>query len=142
MKGKFITPTAAEFAEIRRRTKEEDAIEPRAERITYDPRKKHVVLHLHRGAVVALPVGRIRWLRDATPAQLRRLYADRFGDAIICDDLDMHISIKGLLRDLVGVTGAAAILGAQGGSAKSAAKASAARTNGTRGGRPRKKTAS
>jgi hypothetical protein len=141
VKATFIIPTAAELAEIRRRTKEQDAIEPRAERICYDARKKHVIVYLRRGAVVAIPLNRIRWLRGATTRQLRELYADRFGDAIISDELDMHISVKGLMRELVGLTGAASLLGSEGGKSKSPAKASAARANGKRGGRPRKKTA-
>ena len=141
MKEDFIMPTAAEIAEVRRRTNAADAVEPRAERVRYDARKKQVVLHLRRGAVVAIPLERIHWLQGATARQLAGLYADRTGDAIISDELDMHISIQGLLADLVGLTGAAAVLGAEGGKAKSPAKTSAARTNGKRGGRPRKKTA-
>lgn len=140
MKARFIMPTAAELAEIRQRTKEADAVEPRAERVRYDARKKQVVLDLRRGAVVAIPLERIRWLRGATARQLAGLYADRTGDAIISDELDMHISIQGLLADLVGLTGAAAMLGSEGGKAKSPAKVAAARANGKRGGRPRKKT--
>lgn len=141
MKARFIMPTAAELAEIRRRTKEADAVEPRAERVHYDARKKQVILHLRRGAVVAIPLERIRWLRGATARQLAGLYADRTGDAIISDELDMHIGIQGLLADLVGLTGAAAMLGSEGGKVKSPAKVAAARANGKRGGRPRKKTA-
>jgi hypothetical protein len=141
MKARFIMPTAAELAEIRRRTKEADAVEPRAERVRYDARKKQVVLYLRRGAVVAIPLERIRWLQGATARQLAGLYADRTGDAIISDELDMHISIQGLLADLVGLTGAAAMLGSEGGKVKSPAKVAAARANGKRGGRPRKKAA-
>ncbi len=141
MKAKAIIPTAAELEQARRRAEESDRVEPRAEHVEYDARKKRLMISLRRGALVAIPVDRIKWLHGATPRQLRKVYADRFGDAVISDELDMHISLKGLLRDLVGLTGAAAMMGSAGGKSKSPAKASAARANGKRGGRPRKKSA-
>ncbi|HEX3465566.1 MAG TPA: DUF2442 domain-containing protein [Candidatus Elarobacter sp.] len=134
-------PTRAELAEARRRGKEAARVEPRAERISYDTRKKAVVLHLRRGAIVSLPVDRIRWLEGASVRQLRALYADRAGDAIISDELDVHISINGLLSDLIGLTGPAAMMGTAGSDAASPAKAAAAGANGKRGGRLPKKTA-
>jgi len=141
MKGKPIIPTAAEIAEARRRGAEAARVEPHVERITYDARNMRLVLHLRRGAIVAIPVDRLEWLRGATGAQLTAVYADTFGDAIISDELDMHISVKGVLRELVGLTGAASMMGSEGGKAKSPAKVSAARANGKRGGRPSKKGA-
>jgi hypothetical protein len=141
MQAKLIIPSEAQLAEIRRRTKDLDRLEPRAERVVYDARKKQIVLSLRRGATVLLPVERIRWLNDATPRQLGTLRTDQFGTGIVFDALDVHISIQGLLRDLVGLTGSAALMGAKGGKVKSPAKAAAARSNGKRGGRPRKKTA-
>lgn len=59
------------------------------------------------------------------------------GEALTVEDLDVDVSIPGLLRDLVGVTAAAAALGRKGGSARSEAKAAAVREYGKRGGRPR-----
>ncbi|HEY0395748.1 MAG TPA: DUF2442 domain-containing protein [Candidatus Elarobacter sp.] len=141
MKPKIIMPSAAEIAEARRLGEEADRVEPRAEHVSYDARKKRLVIDLRRGAVVAIPIERIKWLRGASGRQLSAMYADRFGDAIISDELDMHISVKGLMRELVGLTGAASLLGSAGGKSKSPAKASAARANGKRGGRPRKKAA-
>jgi hypothetical protein len=141
MKARLIIPTATELAEIRHQTEESDALEPRAERVAYDARKKQIILALRRGAIVALPVERIRWLKDATSRQLHNLRRDQFGTGIVLEELDIHISIQGVLRDLVGLTGSASFMGAAGGKAKSPAKASAARANGKRGGRPRKKTA-
>lgn len=137
--ARLIIPSRKELAEIGRRTKELGEVEPRAERVAYDPRKKQVVLDLRRGATVALPVDRIPWLKGATPRQLRDLRVNRFGHGIVLDALDIHISIRGILGDLVGLTGSAAVMGAEGGKAKSPAKAAAARANGKRGGRPGKK---
>ncbi len=139
MKVKPIAISEAEIAAARRRGEEADRIEPRAERVDYDARKKRLVLHLRRGALVAIPVDRIKWFAGATSRQLRAVHPSRYGDAIVSDELDMHVSVKGLMRDLVGLTAAASFMGSEGGKAKTPAKVSAARQNGKRGGRPRKK---
>lgn len=139
--ARLIIPSRKELAEIGRRTKELDEVEPRAECVAYDARKKQVVLKLRRGAIVALPIDRIPWLQGATSRQLRGLRVNRFGHGIVLEELDIHISIRGILADLVGLTGSAALMGAEGGKARSPAKAAAARANGKRGGRPRKKAA-
>jgi hypothetical protein len=77
-------------------------------------------------------------LAGAKPKQLKTVRAGFGGESITLDDLDVDISVPGLLRDLVGMTSAAALLGRKGGSATSEAKAAAVRENGKRGGRPRK----
>ncbi|MBV8749672.1 MAG: DUF2442 domain-containing protein [Candidatus Eremiobacteraeota bacterium] len=132
---------AAEFAEARRLGEERAFLEPNAERIEYDRRHKRLVIYLRRGAIVALPIDSLDALRGATPRQLAEVYADEWGDAIINDELDVQISLNGILTKLVGLTGAAAHLGAEGGKKTSPTKAAAARANGKRGGRPRKKSA-
>jgi|ERR1700733_3612876 len=141
MKPTVTTPTAAELEAARRRSEEAARVEPRAERIEYDRRHKRLIINLRRGAVVAIPIVLIEELQGATPRQLAEIRPSRNGGAVVNDELDVHISLKGLLRDLVGLTGAASVMGAEGGKAKSPAKASAARANGKRGGRPRKNAA-
>jgi Protein of unknown function (DUF2442) len=141
MKARAIIPTPAEFEAARRRSEEAGRVEPRADRVEYDRRKKHLVIHLRRGAIVAIPIQLLDEFRGATVRQLAEIQATRSGDGVESEELDMHVSLKGLLRDLVGLTGAAAMMGSQGGKSKSPAKASAARANGKRGGRPRKKSA-
>jgi Protein of unknown function (DUF2442) len=130
-----------EIEAARRHAEEADRVEPRAIRAHYEARGKRLVIELRKGATVSIPVALLDELRGATPRQLAEARASRFGDVIEFEDFDMHISLKGLMRDLVGLTGAAAMLGSAGGKATSPAKASAARTNGKRGGRPRKKAA-
>ena len=141
MRARVIIPTAAEIEAARRRSEEAALVEPRAEHIRYDRRNKRLVIELRRGAMVTIPMRFIKEFQEATPQQLAEIRASRYGDAVVSDELDMHVSLKGLLRDLVGLTGAASMMGSEGGKAKSPAKATAARANGKRGGRPRKKTA-
>jgi hypothetical protein len=140
MKATAVIPTEAELEEACRRREEAARIEPRAERIRYDHRTKRLTISLRRGALVAIPIELITEFANATTQQLAAIRASRSGDAVVQDELDMHISLKGLLRDLVGLTGAASMMGSHGGKAKSPAKAAAARANGKRGGRPRKST--
>jgi len=130
-----------EIEAARRRGEESMRTEPHAVWAKYDAPRKRLVMELRKGATVSIPVALLDELRGATPRQLAEAKASRFGDVIEFEDFDMHISVKGLMRDLVGLTGAAAMLGSAGGKATSPAKASAARTNGKRGGRPRKKAA-
>lgn len=113
-------------------------IEPRADRVTYDAKNRLIMLDLRGGAILGLPVSAIHELAGAKPNQLKTVRAGFGGESITLDDLDVDISIPGLLRDLVGMTSAAALLGRKGGSATSEAKTAAVRENGKRGGRPRK----
>jgi hypothetical protein len=130
--------TATELQAARERRSERARTEPRADRVAYDARRQMIVLDLHGGAIVAVPVATIRELHGATINQLKSVRAAFGGESLTIDALDVDISIPGLLRDLIGLTSAASLLGKKGGSAKSAAKAAAVRENGKRGGRPRK----
>ena len=131
-------PTLSEIRAAQERGEERARIEPRAERVSYDPKNRLIMLDLRGGAVLGLPVGAIRELAGAKPSQLKTIRAGFGGESITLEDLDVDISIPGLLRDLVGLTSAATLLGRKGGSAKSEAKAAAVRENGKQGGRPRK----
>jgi hypothetical protein len=141
VKAKVIVSTPAELEAAARLYEESERIEPRAESAHYDARNRRVVIRLRKGAAVTIPIEWIHEVAGATPRQLAEVRASRFGSAIEWESLDMHISVKGLMRDLVGITGAASVLGSEGGKAKTKVKAAAARTNGKRGGRPRKPAA-
>jgi hypothetical protein len=131
-------PTLAEIRAAQVRGDGRARIEPRADRVRYDAKSGLVMLNLRGGAIVGLPVSAIRELADAKPNQLKMIRAGFDGESITLEDLDVDISIPGLLRDLVGMTSAATLLGRKGGRVTSEAKAAAVRENGKRGGRPRK----
>jgi hypothetical protein len=131
----------AQLREATRKMKvadERGRIEPRADSVSYDEKKGLIVLNLHGGAILSLPVSVIRELRKARPKELKSVRAGFGGESISLEALDIDISIPGLLRDIIGMTSAAALLGRKGGSVKSEAKALAVRENGKRGGRPQK----
>ncbi len=131
-------PTSAEIQAARQRHNERAQRESRASRFAYDAKRRMIVLDLRGGAILAIPIDTIRELRGATTSQLKSIRASLGGEALTIDALDVDISIPGSLRNLIGLTSAAALLGQKGGSATSTAKTAAVRENGKRGGRPRK----
>jgi Protein of unknown function (DUF2442) len=132
------SPTLAEIRAAQARCEGRARIEPRADRVRYDAKSGLIMLDLRGGAILGLPVDAIRELAGAKPNQLKAIRAGFGGESITLEDLDVDISIPGLLRDLVGMTSAATLLGRKGGSVTSEAKAAAVRENGKLGGRPRK----
>ncbi len=131
-------PTFPDIRVAQRSGEERARIEPRADRVSYDGARHLVMLNLRGGAILGLPVDAIHELIGAKPEQLRAIRAGFGGESITLEELDVDVSIPAPLRDLVGITSAAALLGRKGGAAKSPAKAAAVRENGKRGGRPRK----
>jgi hypothetical protein len=96
------------------------------------------MFELKNGCVFGFPQRFGYGIEDATPEQLAQVEVLFPGDGIGWEDLDAHISVPGLLYYLLNVKEwYAKWLG----SAKSEAKAAAARENGKKGGRPRKSPA-
>jgi hypothetical protein len=97
------------------------------------------VLIATRGGVSFLvPRHRMKELKNAQPEQL--VGVDLAGEGIRWDELDVDLSVRGLLADAFGPSFSTRASGAIGGRAKSKAKGAAARANGGKGGRPRKQT--
>jgi hypothetical protein len=116
----------------------ENRVEPRAMKAWYDADRKLVMFELKNGCVFGFPQSLGWGLEQATPRQLAEVKAISGGEGLGWDELDAHISVPGLLYYLLNVKEwYAKWLG----SAKSEAKAAAARENGKKGGRPRKSTA-
>jgi hypothetical protein len=106
----------------------------------YDPRSRRVVVRLSSGLDVAFSPQDVQGLQDATADQLGEIEISPSGLGLHFPECDTDVYLPGLLEGLLGSRAwMAARLGAAGGKAKTPAKASAARQNGARGGRPRKK---
>lgn len=120
-----------------REAREADRIEPRAQAITYDTHKGLVVVELRSGFAFGFPPERVGGLERATAAQLAKARVSPSGDGLHWDDLDVHASLTGLVADAMNLAEWAPRLMGQ---ARSAAKARAARANGLKGGRPRRKS--
>jgi hypothetical protein len=123
----------------RRREQRERRAGLRAAEAVYDAAHERVVLELTNGVAFAFPVAIVPGLARASAAQRAELSLSPSGDGILWPQLDTEASVPGLIADAFGPGAVAMAFGRLGGQAKSEAKAKAARANGTRGGRPRKK---
>ncbi|MBW4093430.1 MAG: DUF2442 domain-containing protein [Proteobacteria bacterium] len=112
---------------------------PRAESAHYDAGRNRIIVRLTTGVELGLAPGDVEGLRGATIADLKEIEVEAFGLGIHFPRLDADLYVPALLQAVVGTRRwMAAQLGAEGGRARSVAKAAAARANGKRGGRPRR----
>lgn len=89
-----------------------------------------------------LPVANYRELRELSVDELGQIELGFGGKAICLAHRDLHLSISGMIsasESLMGVAGS--LIAARNGRRVSAAKATASKANGAKGGRPRKKVA-
>ena len=113
----------------------------RATSATYDRTTRRVVLELTNGYLFAFPIGAIPALKAATPSQRAAVEVDPSGGALRWDEIDVDLSVPGLLFSAVGVDERLRHLASLAGRVRSDAKATAARANGRKGGRPKKRAA-
>jgi len=109
--------------------------EPRARTARYDRKSGRIVVDLTNDCTFAFPPALAEGLDSATEAQLAQVDILGAGYGLHWEDLDVDLSVPGLLAGLFGTR---AFMARQAGRATSPAKAAAARSNGARGGRPRK----
>jgi hypothetical protein len=104
----------------------------------YDPATDRVVMHLSNGLEVSFPAHKVEGLETATPADLEQIEINPPGFGLHFPTLDADVYVPALLQGVFGSERwMAAHLGARGGKARTAAKATASRKNGKLGGRPR-----
>lgn len=130
------------FDTAHQRGKERLANEPRAVLVRYDPANAMLRITLSNGCDLGIPTGLIEGLSDADHAIKAEVEISGVGYGLTWPALDLDISVPGLLS---GVFGTKAwmdrLRAARAGSSASAAKSAAARSNGAKGGRPRKAAA-
>jgi hypothetical protein len=110
--------------------------------VRYIPERDAVEIVTNREGGFFIPRTWIGGLEDVPAEDLAKLTIWPDGSAIELDERDIHISVDGLLTQvlpaLLPVSALAAIFASRGGKAASEAKRASARTNGRKGGRPRK----
>jgi hypothetical protein len=119
-----------------------EAQEPSAVRAArYDGRRDAFELEFTGGGTMTIPRAAITELTDAPPRILKAVIVSPAGDALAWGALDVDVYIPGLLERVFGTRMLAASSGRRGGRRRSKAKGEAARANGAKGGRPRKRIA-
>lgn len=111
----------------------------RASTARYDRASRRIILELTNGYLFAFPVRSVPSLNGATASQLAAVQVDPSGSGLRWETLDVDLSVPGLLFSAVGVEERLRHLAGLAGRVRSDAKARAARANGRKGGRPRKK---
>lgn len=117
-----------------REAREADRIEPRANAALYDAERGLVLVELRNGFAFGFPPERVVGLQDASAAELSDVRISPSGDGLHWDDLNVDVSLTGLMADAFNLREWAPRFMGQ---SRSEAKARAARLNGLKGGRPR-----
>lgn len=110
------------------------ANEPRAAAARYDRAAGRVIVDLENGCTFAFPPRLAQGLEGASDEQLSAVEILGKGHGLHWEELDVDLSLPGLMA---GIFGTKAWMARRAGQATSAAKAAASRANGAKGGRPR-----
>jgi len=101
-----------------------DRVEPRAHAVMYRSEQALILVRLRSGCAFGFTPEQVPGLKDASTEQLSNVRISPSGDGLHWDDLDVHVSLTGLMEDALNL--------------RSDAKTRAARANGQKGGRPRR----
>ena len=126
----------AEIDVIRERMRREIPGEPRVVGARYEHQTARVMVEFSNGCLFAFPVWMVPGTSQGTPQELEQIQLEPCGEAVIWEDLNADTHVIGTMMEAFHLKAQAAkYLG----SATSPAKAEAARENGKKGGRPRKR---
>lgn len=131
----------AQIEESRAQADAERDKEIRATSVRYDAPSGRMVLELSNGCAFAFPAHLGQGLAGASTEDLAAVEITPSGTGLHWEKLDADLRVEALMRGVFGTKRHMAALGAAGGAARSEAKTAAARANGAKGGRPRKKVA-
>jgi hypothetical protein len=105
----------------------------------YDATGDRIVIELDNGYGMRIPRHWLQGLEHATPEQLQAVQILGPGTAIAWDDPDVGFTVEGLWQNIFGSQRWMSQLGRAGGRKTSERKAVSSRTNGSKGGRPKRK---
>jgi hypothetical protein len=131
---------AAQLPAARQRAIDEAEREARAIGASYDRKSERIQVELSNGCAFSFPAELGQGLRGATPKQLAAVEITPNGEGLHWEELDADLLVDQLVRGVFGSKRWMSALGSAGGSAKSKVKTAAARANGAKGGRPRKRS--
>ena len=132
-----VQTTDAEIDAAIARAKAAERERPKAIAAVYRLADDTVVITLATGVQVAIPRKLLQGLQDATPRQLAKVEIGGPGTGLHWPLLDVDHYVPGVLAGVFGTRRWMSEIGRRGGMVRSAAKATASRINGRKGGRPR-----
>jgi hypothetical protein len=134
-KGRILT-TAAEMkrAELAAREREKTATKIR--KVKYEPERDALVVDLSTAVTLIVPRALIPGFAKATPASVSDVAIDPGAESLWSDTVDDGVLLEQLVQIAAGDELLQVLGGRIAGRRRSPAKASAARTNGAKGGRP------
>lgn len=134
----YLTDAQAEGAEARGRAMLES--EPRAVAARYSRKTGRVTVDLANGCAYVFPTELVQELSDASPDALVDVEVDGAGFNLHWPKLDADLYVPALVAGVFGTRDwMSKAMARQAGRKTSPAKAAAARSNGAKGGRPRKR---
>jgi hypothetical protein len=111
---------------------------PKAVSATYHAQDDAIAIKLATGVEIKIPRKLLQGLERATPAQLGEVEILGPGDSLHWESLDVDHYVPSLIEGVFGNRRWMSEIGKIGGAARTDAKRAAARSNGQKGGRPRK----
>jgi Protein of unknown function (DUF2442) len=136
-----IVATDAEIDAAIARAKIYDQYRPKAIAATYHRKEDVIVIKFATGVDLTVPRTLLQGLEHATPAQLAEVEIVGVETGLHWESLDVDHYIPAMLEGVFGNRSWMSQLGKIGGASRSEAKKNAARSNGRKGGRPRKNAA-
>lgn len=108
--------------------------------VRYIEERDGIEVVLEKGAVLFMPRTEIKEFASVAPAEMNGVRLSPRGAAIELEAADVDIDVGGLVADLVPARELASALARHGRKSTSEEQAEAARRNGMKGGRPKKRT--
>jgi hypothetical protein len=105
----------------------------------YDEDAEAIDLRFGGGGSMSIPRKLVPGLERATETKIESIVVSPAGDALSWPSLDVDVYVPGLVERAFGTRLFAASTGRRGGRRRSKAKIAAAKANGAKGGRPRKR---
>lgn len=141
VRGRILT-TAAEMQRAERESREREKTATKIRRARYDTKRDLVIVELSTGATLMIERARIAGFAKASPAALADLAVNPGAESLWSETVDDGVLLEQLIEIAAGTEFLKVFGGRISGRRRSPAKAAAARKNGAKGGRPRKKALS